>query len=167
MNERSEETASGPSHRLVELGLAVFTAVFALIVIVGSLRVGAGWAFDGPQAGFFPFYIGLFVLGASIINFVQVGFDGRRDRPFATWEQLGQVMAVVVPAGVYVGLVNWIGIYIASMLLIAFFMKWLGRYGWRMVLPIAIGVPLATFIVFERWFLVPLPKGPVEAWLGF
>jgi hypothetical protein len=53
------------------------------------------------------------------------------------------------------------------MLLIGFFMKWLGRYGWNMVLPIAIGVPLATFIVFERWFLVPLPKGPIEQWLGF
>jgi hypothetical protein len=53
------------------------------------------------------------------------------------------------------------------MLLIATFMKWLGRYRWGMVLPIAIGVPLVTFIVFERWFLVPLPKGPIEEWLGF
>ena len=51
-------------------------------------------------------------------------------------------------------------------LLIGVFMKWLGRYRWLLVLAVAIGVPVVTFVVFERWFLVPLPKGPVEEWLG-
>jgi hypothetical protein len=45
-------------------------------------------------------------------------------------------------------------------------MKWLGHYRWAMVLLIAIGVPVLTFLMFEKWFLVPLPKGPVEDWLG-
>ena len=35
-----------------------------------------------------------------------------------------------------------------------------------MTLPIAIGVPVVVYIVFERWFLMPLPKGPIEDWLG-
>ena len=74
---------------------------------------------------------------------------------------------MVVPTALYVALVPWIGMYVASILLIAVFMKWLGNYGWGMVLPISIGVPVLTFIVFERWFLVPLPKGPIEDWLGF
>ena len=26
---------------------------------------------------------------------------------------------------------------------------------------------VVTFVIFERWFLVPLPKGPLEAWLGY
>jgi putative tricarboxylic transport membrane protein len=26
---------------------------------------------------------------------------------------------------------------------------------------------VVTFIIFERWFLVPMPKGPLEMWLGF
>jgi hypothetical protein len=161
------DVVSGPSHRLVEMGLAAFMAVLGLIVIVGSMRVGYGWAFDGPQAGFFPFYLGLFILGSSIVNFWQTRNDAAPDKPFAAWSQLRQVLAVVVPAAIYVVLVPWIGIYISSMLLIATFMKWLGRYRWTMVLPIAIGVPLITFVVFERWFLVPLPKGPVEEWLGY
>jgi hypothetical protein len=46
-------------------------------------------------------------------------------------------------------------------------MRWLGRYGWALVLAISIGVPIVTFVVFERWFLVPLPKGPIEEFLGF
>jgi hypothetical protein len=76
-------------------------------------------------------------------------------------------MAVVIPTAIYVGLVSWIGIYVASIFLIAFFMKRFGRYGWTRVVPVAIGVPLVTFVVFERWFLVPLPKGPIEEFLGF
>jgi len=167
MSENIDEVVSGPLHRWVEMGLAIFMALFALVVIGGSMQVGFGWAFDGPQAGFFPFYIGLFILGASIVNFFQVRMDGAGDKAFATWAELRQVMAVVVPSAIYVVLVSWIGMYVASMLLIGVFMKWLGRYNWSMVLPISIGIPVITFIVFERWFLVPLPKGPIEEWLGF
>jgi len=167
MSENPQGVATGPSHRMVELGTAVFMAVFALIVIGGSISVGVDWAFDGPRAGFFPFYIGLFILGASVVNFWQAWADGVSDRLFAEWGQLGQVLSVVVPSAVYVALVPWLGIYVASALLIGVFMKWLGRYGWGIVLPIAIGVPVVTFIIFERWFLVPLPKGPIEELLGF
>jgi hypothetical protein len=167
MSEPSHHVARGPSHRLVEVGMALFMALLALIVIGGSIQVGYGWAFDGPQAGFFPFYLGLIILGASIVNLAQVRKEYPADMLFAEWGQLRQVVAVVVPTALYVTLVPWIGMYVASILLIAVFMKWLGKYGWGMVLPISIGVPLLTFIVFERWFLVPLPKGPIEDWLGF
>jgi hypothetical protein len=160
-------TGAGPTHRSIEIGVALATIVFALIVIGGSLRVGIGWAFDGPRAGFFPFYLGLLILIAGTFNLFQSIVSPARAKLFAEWSQLGQVLSVVVPAAIYVVLVPWIGIYAASMLLIAVFMKRIGRYGWKLALPIAVGVPLITFIVFERWFLVPLPKGPIEEMLGF
>ena len=72
-----------------------------------------------------------------------------------------------MPTAIYVVLIPWIGIYVASIILIAVFMRWLGRYDWGMVAAIALGVPLVTFLVFERWFLLALPKGPIEAYLGF
>ena len=53
------------------------------------------------------------------------------------------------------------------MLLIGVFMRWLGRYGWGMIAAIAVGVPVVTFIIFEKWFLVPLPKGPIEEFSDF
>jgi putative tricarboxylic transport membrane protein len=28
-------------------------------------------------------------------------------------------------------------------------------------------VPVLTFLMFELWFLVPLPKGPLEKFLGY
>jgi hypothetical protein len=76
-------------------------------------------------------------------------------------------MAVVVPTTIYVALIPYIGIYVASALLIAAFMVWLGKYRVVVAIPVAIVVPLLTFFMFEIWFLVPLPKGPLEKLLGY
>jgi putative tricarboxylic transport membrane protein len=161
-----EESRAGLRQRGVETGVAIATAIFALIVIAGSLQVGIDWGLEGPKAGFFPFYVGLAILIASVVNFVRARAEPPDDR-FADWDQLRKVFSVVAPTAVYVIVMPWIGIYVSSLLLIAFFMKRLGNYGWHLIATISIGLPLVTFIVFERWFLVPLPKGPVEAWLGY
>jgi putative tricarboxylic transport membrane protein len=68
---------------------------------------------------------------------------------------------------VYVGLIAGLGIYVASFMLIAYFMKRHGKYGWPPTLAVAVAVPIAFFLLFERWFLVLLPKGPLERALGF
>ena len=73
----------------------------------------------------------------------------------------------MIPTAIYVGVIPWIGIYVSSMLLMAFFMRWLGNYGWPLIAVIALGVPLAVFMVFERWFLVPLAQGADRGLLGF
>jgi len=161
----AEAGATGPSHRSVEIGAAVATAAFAAIVIAGSLKAGMGWGVEGPRAGFFPFYIGLLILGASALNFARAFLSGRGvkgGKLFANWGQLRQVLSVVIPSAVYVGLVPVLGIYVSSMLLIGLFMKWLGKYGWALVIAVALGTPVLAYITFEIWFLVPLPKGPVE-----
>jgi len=145
--------------------VALFMALLAGVGIVGSLQVGIGWAAEGPQAGFFPFYVSVIVLISCAVNLVGI----LREDPhalFAEWGQLRQVLAVVIPTTIYVFAVPILGMYLSSGLLIGVFMKWLGRYRWLTVLPVALGVPVFTYIMFERWFLVPLPKGPLEDWLG-
>jgi hypothetical protein len=163
----NESGGAGPSHRSVELGLTGFVALLGLIAIFGSLRVGIGWAAEGPQAGFFPFYVGLMVVISSAINLASLVTGGVRDKTFAEWAQLKQVMSVVIPTAVYVALVPSLGIYVSSALLIAAFMKWFGRYSWTLVIAVSVGVSVLTFFMFELWFLVPLPKGPVESLLGY
>ena len=142
-------------------------AVFALIVIYGSIQAGIGWGVEGPKAGFFPFYVGLAILIASVVNLAQarmvhalrpVRGVGATAPGALGGDSDGDLRAAVIP---------WIGIYVSSMLLVAFFMRRLGNYGWALIAAIALGVPLVVFLVFERWFLVPLPKGPIEAFLGF
>jgi hypothetical protein len=166
LSEASEGTGQGPAHRHVEIGVAVITGLFAILIMAGSLKVGINWGVEGPRSGFFPFYVGLIILIASAGNLLQVMIGGRSDKLFAEWGQLRSVMKVVIPTTIYVAVLPYLGLYLSSALLIGAFMKWLGRYTWGLTLAVAVGVPVLTFLVFEKWFLIPLPKGPIENWLG-
>jgi len=76
------------------------------------------------------------------------------------------VLTVLVPAAIYAGAIGWIGIYVASALFIGFFMRWLGKYPWWKVAAVSVGNSVVFFLVFEVWFKIPLPKGPLENLLG-
>ena len=153
--------ASGPSHRGVEIGVAIAMIAFGAIVIAGSLQVGIGWGPEGPKAGFFPFYLGVTIILASVMNLLAATTQDPR-KVFADWSQLRSVLSVVIPTAIYVVAVPYIGIYVASLVLIAVFMMWLGRYSIAMSAAISIGTVVAVYFMFEKWFLVPLPKGPIE-----
>jgi hypothetical protein len=167
MNQTTNETGgAGPSHRSVEIGVAGFMALLALIGIYGSLKVGIGWGDEGPRAGFFPFYVSIIVLISCAVN-MRAAIASSGQKVFAEWSQLRQVISVLVPTIIYVALVPYLGMYVASALLIAFFMRWFGNYAWHTAVAVAVLVPVLTFLMFEIWFLVPLPKGPLESFLGY
>ena len=86
--------------------------------------------------------------------------------PFVTRQQLGPVLKVLAPAVAFVALIHWLGLYVSAALYTGVYMRWIGRHAWLTVLAVAVLFPLVTFLVFEKWFLVPMPKGPLEAWLG-
>ena len=83
---------AGPTHKLVEAGVTLLIALFGVIVIVGSLKAGINWGAEGPRAGFFPFYIGIFIVASSAINLWN-GLHEDNDGLFAEWGQLRQVMS--------------------------------------------------------------------------
>lgn len=164
------DDGSGPVLRArgPELGLAALLLAIALLVMSDSLRVGIGWADDGPRSGTFPFAVGALLAGASAWIAVSQLMRWRRDdTPFAERSQLLRVGAIALPIALYVAAIFPLGIYVATALLIGGSTRVLGRWSWGRLLPLSLGVPLVCFVVFERWFLVPLPKGPLERLLGF
>ena len=166
MNEHEAESPAVGS-RGPELVVALFLMALAVLVIVDSIRMGTGWGDEGPRSGYFPFYIGLALLVSAGWVALKQLLRWRSDNPaFADRAQLGSVWAVLWPSGVYVAAITFLGIYVASFLLIAFFMLRHGKQGVLLTTSVAAGVPLAFLLVFEKWFLVPLPKGPLEALIG-
>src|SRR5512139_3175071 len=169
MSELQDGAAGGGAvgMRWPELLIALALMAVAAVVMFDSRRVGAGWADDGPQSGYFPFYVGLAMFLASAWAAAVQMSRWQRFELFAERAQLRSVLTILWPMAVYVVLIPWLGIYVASTLLIAFFMLRHGRHAVVLTAAVAVGVPLVFFLVFERWFLVPLPKGPLEALLGF
>jgi putative tricarboxylic transport membrane protein len=162
-SSKGDLLARGP-----EVGVAALLVAIALLVIKDSIRVGIGWADDGPRAGYFPFYIGVILLATSGFVLVTHLLAWRRSTAlFAEHAQLRMVVAVLLPMIVYAAAIFGLGIYLASALLIGYFMRRYGKYGWSVTTVVSVAVPLFFFLIFERWFLVPLPKGPIERALGF
>jgi putative tricarboxylic transport membrane protein len=158
------------SNRTMNIVVALALMIVAAVVMIESYQLGAGWAKDvGPDSGYFPFYIALFMFIASAFTFFQHLLFRRADGTgsFVGRRELKMILQVLIPMTVFVVLAIYIGIYISMALFIGFFMMWLGRYPLYKTLPLAIGVAVALFVVFEIWFLIPLPKGPFEAWLGY
>ncbi len=160
------------SVRLWEIIVAVSFFVFGAIVVWDSRRLGAAWASDGPQAGYFPFYIGLIICISAVAILIQaLGSGAKGANAFVAWGQLKMVLTVMIPSVIYVALIAnplySLGIYEASAIFIALFMRFLGKYAWPTAAAVSIGVVVVFFMMFEVWFLVPLPKGPLEALIGY
>jgi putative tricarboxylic transport membrane protein len=169
-SENKDPKRGGVSNRTMEITVSVALMAVASVVMISSYRLGAGWAKDvGPDSGYFPFYVALIMFIASGITLVK---DLLQRRPgsggmFVTHRELVMVLQVLIPMTIFVVLAVYIGIYISMALFIGFFMMWHGRYSIYKTLPVMLLVPIVLFTVFEVWFLVPLPKGPFEAWLGY
>jgi len=158
----------GVSMKAVEIAVAAVMFGLGLVVIFDSRRVGYGWADDGPQAGYFPFYIGLVLCAASAWSLLRAAFSNRAAAGvFVSRKKLKLVLSVFFPSLIYVLAIYFIGIYVASALFIGAFMYWHGRFPWIKIVPVSLIVPMSMFLLFELWFLVPLPKGPLEALAGY
>jgi putative tricarboxylic transport membrane protein len=168
MNNEQQGPGEQPvATRWPELLTALGLLALGLVVVADSLRIGAGWADDGPKSGYFPFYVGLMLCGAAAWIAVSQLRHWRQVQVFADKSQLRSVAKILWPMVVYVALIKPLGIYVCSAALIVYFMARHGQHRWYSTAAVAIGVPLFFFAVFERWFLVALPKGPIEALLGF
>src|SRR4051812_6153618 len=162
------ESPAVASTRGVDVAVSVVLVALAGLLAFDNWRTGMGWDATGPQAGYFPFYLSLILAGSSVYGIVKE-FAARRtpSDAFVRRVQLRRVMQVLVPTIAFVLLLQWLGLYVASFLLVAGFMVWVGRIApWKSLLTAFI-FSVLMFVTFEMAFDVIMPKGPLEALLGF
>jgi len=147
----------------------VLLLLLALACLLGwdSTRVGNRWGDDGPQAGYFPFYLSVLMSAACIFGLARLLVNsGRSAEGFITRHQFTRVMQVFVPTLGFVVATEFLGLYVASFLLVAGFMWWIGGIAlWKSVLTSFL-FAAAMFLTFEIAFNVIMPKGPLEAAFG-
>ena len=158
--------------RALNLGTAAALLLLSAIVIYDALRLGIGWGTEGPQSGFFPFWLAAILATVSLVLTAQA-LRSRSEKPFVTREQFVPVLKVLGPLTGFIVLTDppgplpGLGLYVAAGLYLGFYMRWVGRHHWGTVVALSTAFPVLTFVIFETWFLVPMPKGPVETWLGY
>ncbi len=158
------------STRAVEIVVALLLLAFAGVMLLDNWRTGMGWAADGPQAGYFPGYLSVILGGASLWWLAASALNRPRraapPRSFVSREQLGRVLRVFVPTLAFCAATQLLGLYVASFLLIAGFMRFVGGIAWWKSIVTSVVFAVAMFLVFDLAFDVIMPKGPLEALLG-
>ncbi len=168
--ESNEGERSGVATNIIDAVVAILVVIMGGVVIYGSRKLGSEWGSDGPGPGYFPFYIGLIlVISGCGALYQALASKNKNTEIFVDREQLGRVFSVLIPAAVYVGAIQLIGIYLASAIYIALFMVILGKYSWLKSVVAALVVNTVFFMMFEVWFKVPLHKGSLDplAFLGY
>ena len=167
IQQQPEAERTGVPTFAVEAAVAALVLLMGLVVSTASWKLGAGWMSDGPGAGYFPFYIGviLCVSGAGILYQSLLG-KKRNTEIFVDREQIKRVLVVLIPAAVYVGAIQLVGMYVASAIYIAGFMIILGKFPRVKSVLLALAIAAIFFAMFEVWFKVPLHKGVLNP-LGF
>lgn len=157
------------SYRTIDIAMAVLMFAIGVAVMVESDHLGIDWVKGSPGSGYFPFRIGAVISLASIGIAIQSLFSGSREakEPFVQWSRFKLVLAVLIPIAMYVLGINFVGIYVSSFVFMIGFMKLAGKFNWLMTLAVSGATVLTLFWLFEFEFLVPLPKGPLEALLGY
>jgi hypothetical protein len=158
----------GPSHSAVDAIAAIVIFLIGLVVMYDNYKLGAGWASDGPESGYFPLRIGALLCLASVVVALRSIFGKtRRHQVFVARDKFRLVLLVLLPTLAYVLAIQFLGIYVASTLFIGAFMRVMDKSRWLKTIAVSAGVSAVLFWMFEIQFMVPLPKGPLEALLGY
>ena len=154
-----------------EMATALATAAFGAVIAKGALEFGIGWDSAGPQPGTFPFYVGSIVALASLgtlgLTLAQraAGREALRavilDR-----EQARRVASFLLPLLGFVVMSATVGMYVATVAYLAFTMRFQGGYGWLATAALSLVTAGFFYLALEKFFQIPLLKGPIEAWLG-
>jgi putative tricarboxylic transport membrane protein len=169
MAEQPDQADARPvvGTRSVDIVVYLILLAVALLLCFDNWRTGMRWESDAPQAGYFPFYLSVLLGGASLFGLISKFVDRGTFETFVTHEQLRRVMQVFVPTLLYCVAMQWLGLYVASFLLIAGFMWTVGRIAlWKSLLT-GFVFSLAMFVTFDIAFDVIMPKGPLEALFGY
>jgi hypothetical protein len=162
-----ENSPAVTDNRTVEM--VVMALLFGLAVLLGfdNWRTGASWDATGPEAGYFPFYLSVILGGAALYGLASVAMKRSEGREtFVTRAQLRRVLQVFVPTLLFCLAMQWLGLYVASFLLIAGFMSIVGKIAWWKSLLTAFIFVAIMFGTFDIAFDVIMPKGPLEAAFG-
>lgn len=141
---------------LLLLGAVAFSA--------GALKYYGYWGEGGPGPAFLPFWLGVLMAllsGAMLVRSLREREAG--GAWLAQGEARSRVLVVIAASVLFVVLLKVLGMVVASVLYLAFLMRYLERNPWPLTLGVSAAAAGINYVVFVRWLHVPFPEG----FLGF
>ncbi|MBI4524045.1 MAG: tripartite tricarboxylate transporter TctB family protein [Deltaproteobacteria bacterium] len=152
-----------------EIGCAIALLLLSGVTAWEAMRLDIGWGDIGPKGGFFPFWLAVLLAVSSLSVIIKALLSAKNQslKPFLTRKQALSVLTVLLPMALVVPMVETVGFYLTSFLYLSFYIWWTGRQVWFVTLAVSLLFPIIIFLIFEKWFLLPLPKGLLEPYVPF
>ncbi len=147
--------------RKAETIVALVLAVFGLAMLQQARQLSFSLPGAGPGPGFFPFWLSIGVTLGGVIVVVQSLVRPREDGEFIPAHAWRPLLIAFLPMLAVMAVIKYLGIYLGGALYLAGYMRFVGRFRWASLVVISVAIPLLLFLIFERWFLFPMPKGVI------
>ncbi|MGI9305546.1 MAG: tripartite tricarboxylate transporter TctB family protein [Gammaproteobacteria bacterium] len=150
--------------RTAELVMAVLMGLLSVFLMLKSAELPIGWEEGrGPGGGAWPFWLAGIMLLCSAITLVRwvrrKTPESRSDEEYmdGTTRQINFITVGSLVA--MLALTHIVGIYVAMMLFLLFYIRFVGRHSWLLTISLAVGTPVFMFFFFEALLRISLPKG--------
>jgi hypothetical protein len=150
------------TYKVANIVTAGIILVLGLFLGADAVRLGSGWGLEGPRPGFFPFVMAaIMVVGCGIVIYRTVRGKPSKNagEAFVPPEAIRPILTVLIPACLMVLFTEIVGLYVAGMIYLALYIRWVGDFKWRVAILIGVAVPMAFYYIFEKIFLIPMPAG--------
>jgi chromate transport protein ChrA len=141
-------------------GLVLF--ILAAFICWGAILLPYG-SIHNPGPGFYPLWLGIILGGMSIGLIIKTTWqkEGAKTLREIVSEKIRwwKVLLVVVALVLYGGLMNHIGFLLVTFLLMAFLLRSIDPQPWRAVFGWAVLGSVGSYLIFEVWMKLRLPKG--------
>ena len=146
-----EVTPSGPIGNVIA---AVIPLLFGVTAVIGSLQLGVG-EFTDPGPGMWPLIISAIVVACSLALLI----GGKRfwDAEAFSMTSL-RVLYATLSLIAFAVVLPYIGFEIATVVLLFFWMKVLGRERWLISIILPVVVTAAFWLLFVLLLRIPLPR---------
>ena len=137
---------------------ALFWVALGILVCYGATRLGLGSVTE-PGSGFIFFWSGLILVILSCIvvaESLRNTEESVQETREMNWVKIALVLLSLV---LYAFFLERLGFVLTTFVLLSFLLGWIERTNWARSLGVASVAALGTFMIFELWFKIRLPKG--------
>ena len=137
---------------------ALFWVALGTLVCYAATRLGLGSVTE-PGSGFIFFWSGLILVILSCIvvaESLSSTEESVQDIPEMNWLKIALVLLSLV---LYAFFLERLGFVLTTFVLLSFLLGWIERTSWARSLGVASAAALGTFVIFELWLKIRLPKG--------
>jgi putative tricarboxylic transport membrane protein len=128
-----------------------------------NLKIGT---FQSPGPGFLPFWAGLFLGLLSLVSLLRTAYSKTVDDEPSVWTgvKVSKLALVLLALLLYVALLDILGFFPCTLLLLIFLFRAVEPYSWYTVLLASVLSLISVYAVFVLLMDVRLPSGILFSW---